>query len=273
MTALRLEDQAGAHSAELAPLAVPDSARRQAGIVVCAQAHSANEARELLDMLGLLNPADLPQPVQAPAPAPKPAASRTTVATTPRPATAPATPAVKPRAAKPVATPVRIAPVVPDPEPAQPPITGECVGCGRSMITQKAYLRNPDWREKGFVRHASGDRCNGCYSAWRKRGGQATPRFAAHQVQIQPYYPVICQKCGPVGEPPTTREAANRIRDAHIKTHRQPQPTAAPTRHQAGHGRGLAEHIEKSEPLCPPCQELCDTLAAGDHLAPARRTA
>jgi hypothetical protein len=217
MAASTLGDQASAYSAELTPLSVPDSARRRAGIVVCSQAQSADEARELLDMLGLRDPAALPQPASAPPAATPPAPAR--------------------RVTEPLAKqPAQPAPAPPAPKPVK---------------------RQPAARRTA-----------------QPRTGPARPRFDASKVRIQPYYPVICQKCGPVGEPPTTREAANRIRAAHLWEHRQPKP-ATPTReqHRAGHALGLAEHQKKGEPLCPPCEELFDTLAAGGHLVPGRQVA
>jgi hypothetical protein len=87
---------------------------------------------------------------------------------------------------------------------------GPCGECGRPMVDQREWRRNRSIRV-GRVKAAGYGRCAACYRRGNRRG--VFPR-----VTISARYPVACDRCGPVGERSTRREA-NQLRLDHLETH------------------------------------------------------
>jgi hypothetical protein len=98
---------------------------------------------------------------------------------------------------------------------------GDCADCGRPMVGQVPWDRNPELRV-GRVKFNGLGLCLVCYTRARRRG--KLPRLP--QVRVYPKAQVVeCAACGPVAEVATRSEAAQ-LRAEHLAS---AHPARVPT--------------------------------------------
>lgn len=88
---------------------------------------------------------------------------------------------------------------------------GQCAGCGRPMVDQREWARNPRIRQ-GRVKSAGLGRCQACYMRGRRHG--TLPKVSV----VATRYVVHCGQCGLVGEV-GDRAEADRIQGEHRGEH------------------------------------------------------
>ena len=102
-----------------------------------------------------------------------------------------------------------------------PRTQGQCADCGRVMIAQREWNRNPRSRLHDRVKASAFGMCQACYR--RAHRHELLP-----QVTIGSVFPINCDRCGHVGEASTRREA-HKIRSAHLESHGvRPSSRSAP---------------------------------------------
>lgn len=85
-----------------------------------------------------------------------------------------------------------------------------CADCGRPMVEQREWRRNPRIRP-GRARAAGYGRCQACYMRGRRHGTLPVVTISSYS-----YHPVQCDQCGPVAEA-VSRPQATRLRDEHLQ--------------------------------------------------------
>ncbi|PXY33586.1 hypothetical protein BAY59_10925 [Prauserella coralliicola] len=103
-----------------------------------------------------------------------------------------------------------------------------CRGCGRPMVAQPVYERDPTLRKRGLVRVNAFGLCVRCYNRARNAGTLPEPapsdrRSARPHITVKSVHIVTCNRCGEVGTASTYKDAM-RLRAEHGATHeRNPQ--------------------------------------------------
>lgn len=91
---------------------------------------------------------------------------------------------------------------------------GPCRDCGRPMVDQREWSRNPRIRQ-GRVKQGGLGHCQACYMRGRRHG--TLPKAPKVSV-IATRYVVSCDQCGPVGEV-GDREQADQMQAEHRAEH------------------------------------------------------
>lgn len=91
---------------------------------------------------------------------------------------------------------------------------GQCAVCGRSMVCQREWRRNPRVRP-GRAKHGGLGHCQACYVRGRRQG--TLPRMPKVSI-IATRYVVRCDQCGLVAEVGQQGEAED-LRVGHRREH------------------------------------------------------